>query len=147
VRYWDASAIVPLVIEEAGSDLVRRWARDDDQIVTWCLTRLELAGAVERRARQGALGPAARRTVLRRFEELAAAWDEVVEMLPVRDRGLALLVRHPLRAADAAQLAAAQLAAEDNPRALPFVCLDRALAAAADREGFCVLTWPGEQAG
>ncbi len=61
-------------------------------------------------------------------------WDEVTGLHAVRARALALLGRHTLRAADAAQLAA-----EDSPTALTFVCLDEGLAAAADREGFRVL--------
>ena len=47
-----------------------------------------------------------------------------------------LLRLHPLRAADALQLAAAVVASEHEPRSLDFVCLDERLAAAASREGF-----------
>jgi hypothetical protein len=47
-----------------------------------------------------------------------------------------------LRTADAAQLGAALVVAEEDPRILPFACLDRRLADAAAREGFDVLTWP-----
>jgi predicted nucleic acid-binding protein len=50
-----------------------------------------------------------------------------------------LLRVHPLRAADALQLAAAIIAAEDDPRSLPFVTLDDRLALAAEREGFPVV--------
>lgn len=142
MRFWDSSALVPLVVHEPGSDLVRRWAREERSIVTWCLTRLELVGAVERRARQGVLTPQKRRAALQRFEELAESWDEVTDLLPVRTRGGPLLARHPIRAADAVQLAAALVAAENDPASLPFVCLDRTLAAAAEREGFRVWTWP-----
>jgi hypothetical protein len=50
-----------------------------------------------------------------------------------------LLRVHPLRAADALHLGAALVAAEDNPRTLPFVTLDDELALAAEREGFPVV--------
>ena len=43
---------------------------------------------------------------------------------------------HPLRAADALQLAAAFAAAECRPAPLEVVTLDERLAAAAQREGF-----------
>jgi predicted nucleic acid-binding protein len=46
---------------------------------------------------------------------------------------------HPLRSADALQLAAALIAAEDHPGSLPFVTLDDRLALAAEREGFTVV--------
>jgi hypothetical protein len=55
-----------------------------------------------------------------------------------------MLARHPLRAADACQLAAAWVAAEGQPETLPVVTLDGRLAAAAEREGFPVLTWPDD---
>ena len=62
----------------------------------------------------------------------------------VRSRAVALLARHPLRAADALQLASALVLAEGDPSSLEFVCLDNNLADAAEREGFTVLSWPEE---
>lgn len=140
MRYWDASAIVPLAIAEPLSDKAREWLSKDPVLVTWAWTRVELASAVERRARQGQLSREERRACLDRFAELARAWDEVVDLHSVRSRALALLARHPLRAADAAQLGAALIVAEDDPSTLTFVCLDEQLALAADREGLRVLS-------
>lgn len=139
MRYWDASAIVPIAIAEPASDLVRGWLREDPDLVTWAWTRVELASAVERRGRQGQIAREERRACLDRFAELARAWDEVIDLHAVRSRALALLARHPLRSADAAQLGAALLVAEDDPSSLTFVCLDEQLALAADREGLRVL--------
>lgn len=140
MRYWDASAIVPLVIAESTSDTVRGWLREDADLVTWAWTRVELASAVERRARQGRLDRTERRACLDRFAELGRAWDEVVDLHSVRSHALALLARHPLRAADAAQLGAALVVAEGDPSSLDFVCLDEQLALAADREGLRVVS-------
>ncbi len=139
MRYWDASALVPLVVAEERTREVRGWLAEDPSVVTWAWTRVELASAVERRAREGALSRSERRTVLDRFDEFAAAWDEVVDLFAVRARARALLARHPLRAADAAQLGAALLVAEDDPASATFVCLDDRLALAAEREGMRVL--------
>lgn len=139
MRYWDASAIVPLVIAERETKLVRAWAEEDSEIVTWAWTRVELASAVERHAREGTVTSAQRREALKRFTEIADAWDEVTDLLPVRQRAIQLLARHNLRAADSAQLAAALLAAESDPASMTFVCLDERLADAAEREGFEVL--------
>ena len=144
MRFWDASAIVPLLIDEPGTRLARGWLRDDPGIVTWALTRLEVARAVERRFRERRLSGERRRTVLRALESAAERWDEVSDVLPVRSRALALLARHALRAADAAQLGAALLVAEPTPQALTMVCFDRGLADAARREGLAVLSWPDE---
>ena len=68
------------------------------------------------------------------------SWDEVTEVLAVRARADALLARHPLRAADAGQLGAALLVREEPADALTFVCLDRRLSLAAEREGLRVAT-------
>jgi hypothetical protein len=70
---------------------------------------------------------------------LSAAWSEVQPTEPVRLRAERLLTVHPLRAADALQLAAALLWGEDTPQGLDFVCLDQNLREAARKEGFAVL--------
>jgi hypothetical protein len=57
LRFWDASAILPLIVEEPGSELALGWLRDDQDLMLWGLTRLELASAIERRAREGLLRP------------------------------------------------------------------------------------------
>lgn len=140
MRYWDASALIPLVIAEPATKRVRSWIERDASIVTWAWTRVEITGAVERRAREGLLSRQQRRDALARFDALASAWDEVTDVLAVRTRAIPLLARHPLRAADAAQLGAALLVTEPDFTAVPFVCLDERLAAAAEREGLIVLS-------
>ena len=134
MRYWDASALVPLAVAEPRSALVREWLSDDDHIVTWAWTRTEITSAIERRTRDGKLSREQRRETLGRFDALAESWDEITDLLAVRARANALLARHPLRAADAGQLGAALLVQEQMAGALTFVCLDSSLALAAERE-------------
>jgi hypothetical protein len=95
---------------------------------------------VERRARDGSLTLAQRRDALSRFALLAEAWDEVADILAVRAKAIPLLARHPLRAADAAQLGAALLVADAPDVTVDFVCFDARLSAAAEREGLRVLS-------
>jgi hypothetical protein len=57
----------------------------------------------------------------------------------VRRNAERIVETHPVRAADALQIGAALIAAEDNPGALEFVTFDSNLAQAAEREGFRVL--------
>jgi len=135
VRYWDTSALVPLVIAEAETGRMRALLEEDPHIVTWAWTSVEFASAIERRAREGELTREQRRHVLARVAELAEVWDEVTDVLMVRRRALAVLARHPLRAADAAQLGAALVAAPEDGEPLGFVCLDERLLDAAEREG------------
>ena len=56
-------------------------------------------------------------------------------MLAVRRHAQAVLARHPLRAADAAQLGAALAVAAEQAPPLGFVCLDERLLDAAERDG------------
>ncbi|MDX1584870.1 MAG: type II toxin-antitoxin system VapC family toxin, partial [Thermoanaerobaculia bacterium] len=121
MRYWDASALVPLVVAEDSSKRVRALLRDDPAIVTWAWTRIEIVSAIERRAREGTLSREMRRECLSRFEAFAEHWDEIVDLLAVRTRAMTILARQEVRAADAAQLAAAMLLAEDDPSSIELV--------------------------
>ena len=112
---------------------------EDDRIVTWAWTYTEIASAVERRTREGLISLDQRLSLMRRLLLLADSWDEVTDILAVRSRANSLLARHPLRAADAGQLGAALLLQEQLVDSLPFVCLDRKLSAAVEREGLRVL--------
>ena len=140
MRYWDASAIVPLVVAEPETDRARGWLTEDEHVVTWAWTLTEIAGAVERRAREGSLSRPQRREALDRIDSLAQSWDEVTDVLAVRSRANALLARHPLRAADAGQLGAALLVQEQLAGTLSFVCLDQRLSLAAERESLRVVS-------
>lgn len=138
MHYWDASAIVPLCVEEPRSAKLRKLA-EAESIVTWCLSAVEVRSAIERRTRDGSLPPRARERALGDLRELAEGWTEVAAIGSVRERALRLLGVHLLRAADAVQLAAALIVAEDQPTGHSFVCSDSRLCAAAEREGFAVI--------
>lgn len=135
MRYWDASALVPLVVAEPTSDALRRLASAGD-IVTWCLSAVEIASAIERRGREGALSGPDRRAALDTLADLAGVWTEITAVAAVRERAMRLLAVHPIRAADALQLGAALVAAGDRPAAHEFLCGDQRLTDAAGREGF-----------
>jgi len=79
------------------------------------------------------------REALRRLDGLARAWREVQPVTVVRTTAIRLMRVHPLRTADALQLGAAIVAAEEHPATLPVVTLDERLAQAAEREGFAVI--------
>ena len=70
---------------------------------------------------------------------LSASWLEIEPLEQVRKRAIRLLRVHPLRAADALQLAAALTAADEDPERLDLVSSYDRLSAAARREGFRVL--------
>jgi hypothetical protein len=139
VRFWDASALIPLLVAERDTARVEGWLRADPDVVVWTLTRVEVLSALARRRREE---PAAARRLSAARRELLEAWErwsEVTAVDAVRRHAERVVETHPLRAADALQIAAALVAAEDLPAALEFVTLDRRQAEAAEREGFRVL--------
>ena len=74
-----------------------------------------------------------------RLKQLAAGWHEIDPSDYVRETAARFLRVHPLRAADALQLAAAFIAAEQRPASLEMITLDDRLASAAQKEGFHVI--------
>ncbi len=139
MKYWDSSALVSLVVEEAQSRARRAIVRDDPVILTWWLSGLECASALNRLHREGALTAEGLDRALSRLQRLAAAWAEVQPGERVRARAFRILRLHPLRTADALHLAASLVGCEESPASLPFVCSDERLASAARAEGFPVL--------
>ena len=139
MRYWDSSALVPLLVDEATSASTGALFGADPQVVTWWGTAIECVSALARLEREGALDLAAVRQASGRLDALELAWSEVQPSERVRALASRLLRVHPLRAGDALQLAAALVAAEGHPASLVVVTLDDRLAVAAEREGLRVL--------
>lgn len=75
---------------------------------------------------------------LGRLRDLRSVWQEIQPGLRLREVACRLLRTHPLRSADATQLAAAIIASLDRPSTLGFVCADERLVGAARKEGFPV---------
>ena len=139
MRFWDSSAVLPLCLEDPDSERLQHLAREDPLMVAWWGTVVECASAVARLRRDGVFDVSQERAVETLLQEVSAAWIEVQPSDDVRRWGIRLMRRHPLRAADALQLAAAQLWANGRPEGNAFVCLDHRLRDAARREGFSVI--------
>ena len=136
MRFWDSSAVVALLAAEEQRERVSALLADDPVMLVWWATPVECASAIARREREGSLSSAETGAALDQLQTFAAAWSEVIPSSQIRAMAQRLLRVHPLRAADALQLAAAVIASEHEPRSLDFVCLDDRLSAAASREGF-----------
>ena len=139
MKYWDSSALVTLLVDEAGSAERRATIRDDPAIVRWWGSRVECASALNRLHREQHFEPGGLDRSLERLRRLAAGWIEVEPLERVRNRAIRLLRLHSLRGADALQLAAALAAAAEDPQRLELVSSDHRLSNAARREGFKVL--------
>jgi predicted nucleic acid-binding protein len=139
MRFWDSSAVVPLLVAESSSAAVIREYELDPEVVAWWATEVECVSALARLEREGSLTASSMGQSLRRLESLARAWREVQPVAAVRTTAIRLLRVHPLRTADALQLGAAIVASEDHPATLQLVTLDERVAQAAEREGFAVV--------
>ena len=139
MKYWDSSALVALVVDEPQSAERRATIRRDPVIVTWWGSRIECASALNRLEREHRFEGDGLDLSMDQLGLLSASWLEIEPLEQVRKRAIRLLRVHPLRAADALQLAAALTAADEDPERLDLVSSDDRLSGAARREGFRVL--------
>lgn len=138
MKFWDSSALVPLLVEEEATASLRDLCLSEPGMIAWWGTPVECASAVSRLEREDQLSPRAATEALERLNALARHWHRIEPVDAVLETARRLLRVHPLRAADSLQLAAAFLASEGRPSTLEFVCLDERLVTAAQREGFLV---------
>lgn len=134
MNFWDSSAIVALLVQQPGSSAAGQALAEDDEMVVWWGTRLECAAALFRLIRGEAISVDDGKRALTGLSALASAWAEVDPSATVRERAQLLVAKHPLKAADALQLAAAILALSPGRQEDGFVCLDRQLSSAARAE-------------
>jgi hypothetical protein len=139
MKFWDASAIVPLCCREQSTMQLRTLLRSDRDLVVWWSTLVECHSAIERLVREKKLGPSDQLKAMRALGMLEARWIEVEAGDLARQQALRALKLHNLRTGDALQLGAALVWAQLRPRRREFVCLDARLREAAAIEGFTVL--------
>jgi predicted nucleic acid-binding protein len=142
MKFWDASAIVPLLMTEPATTTLQSIAGQDPTMLVWWAAEVECASAIARLERDGALDDSASAHAFDRLKHLASGWHEVDPSDAIRETAVRFLRVHPLRSADALQLAAAFIAAERRPSSLEVVTLDDRLAAAARKEGFAMVDVP-----
>jgi hypothetical protein len=139
MRFWDASAVVPLLVIERPTPRMKALAISDPAMSVWWACKVECISAVMRLEREGNLESKLVVRALARLVDLEDRWNEVEANEALKEVAVRLLRVHPLRAADALQLAAAYFAADQRPTSYEFVTLDSRLASAARKEGFSVI--------
>ena len=139
MKFWDSSAMIPLLLEEPRSGLLRAIAAADGSIAMWWASPIECCSAVGRLRRYGIITVTEEDDVSRALDALAGCWTEIEPTSDLRGIAMRLLLNHPLRAADALQLAAALVWSGSGAAGHEFVCLDDRLRLAARNEGFSVL--------
>jgi predicted nucleic acid-binding protein len=138
VRFWDTSAVIPLIVRQAASGKADRWYAEDSSVAIWTLTTVEITSALWRLRREEALTEADARAAELRSDELASGSYVVADVDSVKTLAVRLLRVHSLRAADALQLGAALVWAGGRPETRTLHTLDERMAVAAQREGFSV---------
>ena len=132
IAYFDTSAVMPLLIDEPGSDAAGNFWDGALRVVSVRLVRVEARAGLAQAARTDRISRAQLRGFVRQLDELLDQLDfvEIDEEL-VRNAA-DLSESHSLRAYDAVHLAAALTAASDD---LVVVAGDRALISAASVAG------------
>lgn len=138
MKFWDSSALVPLLVKEKETRYCLKVLSDDQEMLVWCLSKVEVISALCRRLRDKAFGEEEFQKTKEHLNNLIERAYEVQAIEKVRARASRLLEVHPLRAADACQLAAALVATQEDPHRLAMVCFDQNLKNAALKEGFIV---------
>ncbi len=130
--YFDASALVKLVVPEDGSDLAEALWNGSDLSVANRVAAVEVRAAVGAASRQGRLDPG-------EYERALNGWARVAETISLVDPEPSLIAtacevaeRYALRALDAIHLASALLLAETP---VVVASWDRRLRAAALEAG------------
>jgi predicted nucleic acid-binding protein len=136
MKFWDTSALLPLCLKEPQTEKVQDLVRQDGDLVAWWGALIEGYSALARLRGEQVLTGEEELQSRQVFLRLSSQWTEVRPSNLVRDQASRVLLLHPLRAADALQLAAALVWAGSQIPSLEFVCLDQRLREAAARVVF-----------
>jgi predicted nucleic acid-binding protein len=137
--FWDASAILPLCIDEPQSKVVKGILKKDSSMAVWWGSIVECHSAIARLRRDKVLKHSEEDQVRHLLSILVETWTEIAPGEDIRNMASRLLLNHSLRAADSLQLAAALVWAGKTPKGHRFACLDGRLRDAARKEGFVLM--------
>lgn len=137
MRFWDSSSLVPLCVDQPQSGTVRALLNGDPAMAVWWGSRVECWSAFARLRRDGVFVIEREDEARQLLSVLQESWFEVLPSEEVRAQAGRLLRVHPMRAADALQLAAALAWRGDSPSG-EIVAYDQRLRDAARLENFIV---------
>ena len=133
--FWDASALVPLCVNQGITSQVIALYQNY-QTVVWWSSRVEIASALARLVRMHQLSALDYATARKLAHDLADSWLELQPSDAIRTRASLLVDRYDLRASDSMQLAAALEWCEDAPPGRILLTADNRLREAALLTGF-----------
>ena len=136
LAFWDSSALVKLLVEEAGTDIAVTLWDESAGVVASRLSVPEMSAALSAAERGGRIDRARGRVARNEWSRYLGALEIVEISSGIADAAATLAVAHPLSGADAIHLATA-LALRDTE--LAFATWDHRLAAAGSAEGLAVV--------
>ena len=139
MRFWDTSAIAPLLwMEETSSERTKQLEQDPLMVVWWG-TSVEVESALFRRSFNSEIDVGNTERARARLGFLSNSWIEIQPTDSIREMAKRLIRVHGLRSADSLQLAAALGACGNHPKNQNFLSGDQNLKRAATKEGFSCL--------
>ena len=136
--FWDTNALIPLCVQQQPGPAVRQLL-ERHEIAVWWSTPVEMRSAFERLLRMGQLTAPEHKAAGARLEQLRSGWRELQPSDLLRSQAEIFLMGHPLKAADALQLAAAWIWCSGNPQRCVFISGDAQRLEAARQAGFQVV--------
>ena len=133
--FWDASALVPLCVEEPLTDQLLLLYQQYDPVIWWG-TPVEIAAALARLLRMRKLKVGEWREAREAAARLSRWWTVIQPWDALRDSAIGMVELYDLRSADSLQLAAALVWCGNRPREHVFLSADRRLREAALMCGF-----------
>lgn len=82
MRFGDASAVIPLIVNETSTPTLRSVFEEEPQIAVWWGTWVECLSALARRRRESNVTCIGHVTGRQELEDLAATWLEVLPVSP-----------------------------------------------------------------
>jgi uncharacterized protein len=135
IAYFDTSALVPLLVEEPGSEQAGALWDEAGRVVSVRLIYPEARAAVAQARREGRITDRGLRQAVRDLEDLMAQLDIVEATQALAHRAGELAETHALRGYDAVHLAAAEQLHDDE---LVVVAGDAAMLRAGEALGFAI---------
>ena len=133
--FWDASALVPLCVNQDATPRAITLYKTHD-VAVWWATPVEIASALARLLRMRRLDASEWTKAAKLSKRLTDSWSVIQPSDGLRAKAMQLVDQYDLRASDSFQLAAALEWCENTPRGRVFLATDQKLREAALLSGF-----------
>lgn len=141
MRFWDTSAIIPLLYRQEFSKVAGQYLKENNNLVVARTTIVEVHSMLARLMRDKQLKKAGYSEAIIMLNHISATWAVIAPSDRMFELASQLPYSQGLTTADSIQLASAIVWTTETPLEKPFVCFDTRLAKAAKACGFNVLSY------